>query len=361
MRQEENEMKTIRRHYKVLLLCLFVLLTCSACSNPRGTDGKTKVDQIIASEKIEISKSQVNIEEVSDPDLKEKLTSESGDTVTIEPTTWASAWHNGWFDGLIVWPIAQLINVLASFTDAGWGIILTTLLIQLLIYLLTYKSQLSQQRMQELQPEMQRIQNKYAGKNDERSRMLMAQETQKLYTENDIHPFGSILVMFIQLPVMMGMFYATMRAATTVYGSFMGMPLSETPLGAFANLDWGPIIVYALMIIMSIVSMQLPKWMNKMDQKKKASASKSKFKKQEEKPQGGMMANTMNMTMYMTTAMVAFMYISWPIAMSFYWLVSSVIRSGMSVISHFVSNKKAEAKAAAAPAYDSGILKNRKK
>lgn len=95
----------------------------------------------------------------------------------------------------------------------------------------------------------------------------MAQETQKLYTDNDIHPFGSILVMFIQLPVMMGMFYATMRAATTVYGSFMGMPLSETPLGAFANLDWGPIIIYALMIVMSIVSMQLPKWMSKLDKK----------------------------------------------------------------------------------------------
>ena len=354
-------MSKIRRHYKVLLLSLFVLLTCSACSNPRSTDGKTKVDQIIASEKIEIDKSQVNIEEVADPALKEELISDTSDVVTIEPTSWSSAWGNGWFDGLIVWPIAQLINVLASFTDAGWGIILTTLLIQLLIYVLTYKSQLSQQRMQELQPEMQRIQNKYAGKNDERSRMLMAQETQKLYTDNDIHPFGSILVMFIQLPVMMGMFYATMRAATTVYGSFMGMPLSETPLGAFANLDWGPIIIYALMIVMSIVSMQLPKWMSKLDKKKQeANQKKSKFKKKEEQSQGGMMANTMNMTMYMTTAMVAFMYISWPIAMSFYWLVSSAIRSGMSVLSHYVSNKKAAAQAANA-AHDAGILKNRKK
>lgn len=66
----------------------------------------------------------------------------------------------------------------------------------------------------------------------------MAQEMQKLYNDNDIHPFGSMLVMFIQLPVMMGMFYATMRAATTVYGSFMGMPLSETPLAGFQHLDW---------------------------------------------------------------------------------------------------------------------------
>lgn len=353
-------LEKLRKHSKILMLCFFVLITCTACSNPRGSDGKTKVDQIIASEQIEIDKSQVNISEVSDPDLKAELESESGSTITIEPTSWGQAWGNGWFDGLIVWPIAQLINILASFTDAGWGIILATLLIQILIYALTYKSQLSQQRMQELQPELQRIQNKYAGKNDDRSRMLMAQETQKIYTENDIHPFGSILVMFIQLPVMMGMFYATMRAATTVYGTFMGMPLSETPLNAFTHLQWGPIIVYILMIIMSIVSMQLPKWMSKMDKKKEeANRKPSKFKKEE--PAGGMMNSTMNMTMYMTTALVAFMYISWPIAMSFYWLVSSVIRSGMSLLSHYITGKKNAEAAAARAAHDPGILKNRKK
>lgn len=353
-------MKKLRKHSKILMLCLFVLLTCSACSNPRGSDGKTKVDQIIAYQETEIDRSQVNISDVADDNLKQELESSNSETIVIEPTSWGSAWKRGWFDGLIVWPIAQLINVLASVTDAGWGIILTTLLIQLIIYAFTYKSQLSQQRMQELQPEMQRIQNKYAGKNDDRSRMLMAQETQKLYKDNDIHPFGSILVMFIQLPVMMGMFYATMRAATTVYGSFMGMPLSETPLAGFQHLQWGIITVYILMILFSIISMQLPKWMSKMDEKKNPKKV-SKFKKADEKKQGGMMGNTMNMTMYMTTAMVAFMYLSWPIAMSFYWLVSSVIRSGLSVVSHMISNKKNAELAAVRAEHDAGILKNRKK
>lgn len=347
----------LHRKYKILLLCLFVGLTLTACSNPRGSDGKTKADQIISYEEVTIDKAQVNIDEISDETLKEQYESESGDTITIQPTSWSSAWKNGWFDGLIVWPIAQLINWFASFTDAGWGIILATLLIQLLIYLLTYKSQLSQQRMQEIQPELQRIQDKYAGKNDDRSKMLMAQEMQKLYTENDIHPFGSILVMFIQLPVMMGMFYATMRAVTTVYGSFMGISLAGTPLEGFQHLQWGPIAVYVLMIVMQIVSLQLPKWMTKWSEKKNPHKKK---KKQPEK-QGGMMSNTMNMTMYMTTALIAFMYISWPMAMSFYWLVSSVIRTGLNVVSHFITENRQAAKAAAAAEHDAGILKNRKK
>jgi membrane protein insertase Oxa1/YidC/SpoIIIJ len=75
----------------------------------------------------------------------------------------------GWFEGLIVWPIAQIINLISSKTDAGVGIILTTLLIQMLVFVFTRKSQMSTQRMQEIQPEIQKIQNKYKDKTDERS------------------------------------------------------------------------------------------------------------------------------------------------------------------------------------------------
>lgn len=347
--------KTLLEKYRILLVCLMIGLTFTACSSPRGTDGKTKVDQIIALEETTVTKDQVNISEISDKDLKEELENSSEQEIIIPATTWSDAWSRGWFDGLIVWPIAQLINWFASFTDAGWGIILATLLIQLLIYVLTYKSQLSQQRMQELQPAMQKIQDKYAGKNDDRSRMLMAQETQKLYTDNDIHPFGSMLVMFIQLPVMMGMFYATMRAVSIVYGSFMGMSLSLSPLYGFQHLQLGPITVYVLMILMSLCQMEIPKWLKKYDDKKKGVKAKH-----DEPKSKGVMGNTMNMTMYMTTALIAFMYISWPLAMSFYWLVSSLIRAGLSVVSHIAGGKirdKKEAEQKAARA--AGILKNK--
>lgn len=64
----------------------------------------------------------------------------------------------GWFEGLIVWPIAQIINLISSKTDAGVGIILTTLLIQMLVFVFTRKSQMSTQRMQEISPEIQKIQ-----------------------------------------------------------------------------------------------------------------------------------------------------------------------------------------------------------
>ena len=337
----------MRSKWKILFLCGFVLMGLAGCSAPRGTDGKTKVDQIIASEKIEIPKSQINTTEIGDETLKKEYGKlKDSDTITIEPTGFGATLSQSWFDGLIVWPIAQLINVFASWTDAGVGIILATLLIQLVVFAFTYKSQLASQRMQEIQPELTRIQNKYKDKTDDRSRMLMAQETQKIYQKYDIHPFGTILVTFIQLPIMMGMYYATMRASAVVYGSFLGMSLSETPIEAFKSLgtgsvQWGPIIIYLLMIVMQIVSLKLPQWLKKYDDKKNG-VRRKKYLKENDNP----MASTMNMTMYFTTAMIAFMYLSWPIAMSFYWFVSSCVRSLMQLYMHFVLMKKQQKKAA---------------
>lgn len=327
--------KFLQEKSKIIFLCLFIVMTCTACSNPRGTDGKTKVDEIIASEQIEVKKSLVNVTEIEDKKLSNEYKKlNDDDTITIEPTTFSEAIADGWFDGLIVWPIAQIINTIASYTDAGVGIIVTTLLIQLIVFMFTRKSQMSSQRMQEIQPEMQKIQSKYKDKTDDRSKMMMYQETQNLYKKYDIHPFGSILVMFIQLPIMMGMYYATMRAASVVYGSFFGLPFSGTPIDGFTQMQFGYIIIYVLMIVCQLLSMKMPQILKKIQDKK----DHVKEKKYAEENQNSMM-NTMNTTMYFSTAMIAFLYISWPIAMSFYWLVSSIIRIIQSVVLHKIMNK----------------------
>lgn len=332
--------------FKIFFLCGFVLLGLTGCSNPRGQDGKTLLDQVISSERIEIKVSQVNIKDMKDKDLKKKYSKlDKDDTIVIEPTTFKETIAHSWFDGLIVWPIAQLINVFASITDAGFGIILATLLIQLLIFVFTYKSQISMQRMQEAQGELQKIQNKYKGKDDDRSKMMMYQETQKIYDKYDIHPFGSILVTFIQFPVLMGMYYATMRAATVAYGSFLGMPLSETPIDAFksigsGNINWGPIIVFVLMLVFQLLTVKLPQILKKYQDKKDHVKVKKYLQNNE-----NAMGNQMNMTMYMMTVMIGFLALSWPIAMSFYWLVSSMIRALQTVCLHFfIANKDAKAK-----------------
>ena len=84
--------------------------------------------------------------------------------------------------------------------------------------------------MQALQPEMQKIQAKYAGRTDDRAKMMQAQEMQALYSKYKINPFGTILVTFIQFPVILGMYQATMRAYSVVTGSFIGIDLTKSPI-----------------------------------------------------------------------------------------------------------------------------------
>lgn len=331
--------KFFKNKKRLLFICLIVMVSLTACSSPRGSDGKTKVNEIIASETFEVQKKNVNVTEIPEEMQAEYENLSDDDYITIEATSFGDAMNTGWFNGLIVWPIAQLINWIAGKTDAGFGIIGATCLIQLLVFAFTVKSQVSSQRMQMLQPELQKIQNKYAGKTDDRSRMMQAQEMQALYKKNNISPFGSILVMFIQLPILMGMYYATMRASAIVVGSFGGIDLSMTPLAGLQNGQISYIIIFVLMVVFNFLSYKIPQWLQKHEKKKQHIKEK---KYAQPKQSGGMMGN-MNMMMYMSTAMIAILAFSWPLAMSFYWLVSSVFRvvQNLAVHKFFISKKTA--------------------
>lgn len=326
----------LRKKAKILFVCFFVLLTCTACSSLRGKDGKTKVDQIISNEEFKVKRSDVSIENMKDAKLeKEYKKLDKDDEITIKPTTFKQAWSSGWFDGLIVWPLATLINKVSAATDAGIGIIVTTVILQVVLFAFTAKSQMSNQKMQEIQPEIQKIQNKYKGKTDQQSQMRMYQETQALYQKYDIHPFGTMLVTFIQLPIMMGMYYATMRASSVIYGSFLGMKLFNTPMYAIRHLMVGSIVVYILMVVCQLVSMMLPQWQKKW-QDKKDHVKKHSYREENQT------ANAMNMYMYAMCIMFAFIYVSWPLAMSFYWMVTSIIRIIQQLVlhKHMNANKK---------------------
>ncbi len=320
---------------RIVLLCLFVLLTCTACSNPKGSDGKTKVTSIIAAEDFKIEKGRVNTTDIDDEDLKKEYAKlDDDDLIEIKATSYGSAWKNGWFEGLIVWPLAQLINTIAGMTDAGWGIIITTILIQTVVFLITRKSQMGSQKMQEIQPELQKIQDKYAGRDDEQSRMRMYNETQAVYKKYDIHPFGSIAVMFLQLPIMMGMYYATMRSAAVLTGEFMGVSFEGTPASGFASGNVPYIVIYVSMVILSFLSMSAPQILGWWERKH------SHEKRKDYKASGGTSQNTMTMTMLFSTGMISFLYLSWPIAMSFYWLVTSIINLLKSIVIHNMMKKE---------------------
>ena len=378
-----------RNKKKFLLVVMLMVVTLTGCSVPRGQNGKTYVNSIYTIKDVQVKRGEVDIPD--DKELQKKYKDyKADDLITIEKTTFSDAIDEGWFNGLIVWPIAFLINFVADFSDAGIGIIAATFLIQLLIFLFSIKSQVASQRMQAIQPEMNKIQAKYAGKTDDRSKMQQAQEMQALYSKYKINPFGTLLVTFIQFPVILGMYQATMRAYSVVAkyagktddrskmqqaqemqalyskykinpfgtllvtfiqfpvilgmyqatmraysvvtGSFQGINLAKTPIEGFNLGNYWYVVIFVLMVAFQLLSFKMPQWLQE-HRKKKLNIKEKKYAEPKKKGGNGMMGS-MNMMMYMSTGMIAIFAINWPLGMSFYWLVNSLARVIQNIVIH---------------------------
>ncbi|RSX57459.1 60Kd inner membrane protein [Bifidobacterium samirii] len=126
----------------------------------------------------------------------------------------------GWLYKLLTpveWLMMQVMGLLhrlltlIGMSPVGFSWVLSIIFLVLVVHsciLPIYIKQMkSMRKMQALQPKLQRIQNKYKGKNDQASKEAMQRETMKLYQDNDANPAGSCLPLLIQSPVFMCMFY----------------------------------------------------------------------------------------------------------------------------------------------------------
>ena len=235
--------------------------------------------------------------------------------ITLEtpwiPDMWAGS--NSWFEALFVYPLAQAVNFLTPFVTVTGAIVLVTLLVKVLTFGLTVKSTVASQKMQFINPELQKIQAKYAGKNDNESKMKMSQEMNALYAHHGINPFAAIGTMFIQFPVIIAMYQAVQHADAVKNSSLFGYALSNSPQQAITDGQWLFVVIFVLMGVTQFLSMKLPTWLAKQRKKK------APIRLGEKETKG---PNT-DMMMYTSMGMILVFAFSWPTAMSLYWLVSS--------------------------------------
>jgi YidC/Oxa1 family membrane protein insertase len=91
----------------------------------------------------------------------------------------------------------------AGFPSYGLAIILLTVAIKLLMYPLTVKQVKSMKAVQEMQPKVKALQEKYK---DNKERLQT--EIAALYKENKVNPFSGCLPLIVQMPILMGIFFA---------------------------------------------------------------------------------------------------------------------------------------------------------
>ena len=240
-----------------------------------------------------------------------------------ESTTFGEIFQTeNWFNALFVWPLSWVLNKLAPVITVGGAIAVVTAVVNGLLAVFTLKSQMGMQRMQMLQPELNKIQRKYEGRDDQASKMRMAQEQQQLMKKYDVNPGSMMLVQFIQLPIIMAMFMAIQRASAIVNGTFLGMNLQVKPSEAFGLLFKGDfsglpyIILFLLMAVTQVVLVLLPMYF----QKKKAAAEAAKHHRKPEPTNN----QNMMMQMYMIVMVLAF-GLMWQSGMSLFWFIRNIV------------------------------------
>ena len=117
----------------------------------------------------------------------------------------------GWLYKLLYpveWLMTQIMAgfhrfmVMLGMNEIGFSwvmsIVFLVIVVQACVFPLFYKSMKGMRKMQAqmavLQPKMQRIQNKYKGKNDPASKEALQREMMKLYQDNDANPMGGCTI-----------------------------------------------------------------------------------------------------------------------------------------------------------------------
>ena len=122
------------------------------------------------------------------------------------------------YNGLVLF-----INII-PFHNVGLAVILFTCIIKIVIFPLSQKSIKTQFEMKQIEPAINEIKLKY-----EKDKKLQAEKTMELYKERGINPFAGILLMLIQLPILIALYWVFLKGGlpkidtTTIY-SFTKIP-----------------------------------------------------------------------------------------------------------------------------------------
>jgi len=107
---------------------------------------------------------------------------------------------NPLYNGLVF-----LIDVV-PYADVGIAVILLTIVVKIILFPLAQKVAYMQVNMRVLTPKIDALKEQYKDDKQEQTIQMMA-----LYKEHNVRPFLSILVVFIQLPIILGLYWVFYR------------------------------------------------------------------------------------------------------------------------------------------------------
>ena len=262
-----------------------------------------------------------------------------------DPTQPIVVSEGGWFDWLLVIPIAWIMQFFGALFNNSFamGIIITTIIVRTIAWPIYAKSNDLSIKMAVAQPEMQRVQAKYATRKDPESQQKMQMEMMSVYKKYGIN-FMGCLMPFLQMPIFLAMYQVVQRiwrsggtyAVEVSNQSFLGIDLSTS--GNFGAIygQRGDLAGWILAIIVGGTMFALNYLAMKKPAYSKNTAAHS--------PQTSQAEQTQKMMKYMQYFMV-FMMFSISLqsnSLALYWVVGNVYSIGQNLINRYLNEKKYE-------------------
>lgn len=229
----------------------------------------------------------------------------------------------GWFD-VIVLPISAIIRGFAFGGNFGVGILFATIIVRSLAWPIYAKTNDMSARMAEAQPELERIQNKYRGREDKESKQQMQLETMKVYKKYKIG-MGSFLLPFIQMPIFIAMYQAVTRVIIPG-GYFADHFTKMTFLGI--DLTIGGHWTSYLLAVIVVFTMGLLQWISSRKPTYLKNTHKETAKVEDK-------AKKSNKTMYIISGIMMIMMFFFSIrnnALALYWVFGNLFSIGQTLI-----------------------------
>lgn len=113
---------------------------------------------------------------------------------------------------IIGYPLGWVMWLMYQITDNyAWSIVIFTLIIKIILFPLSVKQQKSSAALAAFQPKLEKLKKQYAN-----NQQKLQEEQMKLYSEEGINPMASCLPLFIQLPILYGVFDVVYRPITHI-------------------------------------------------------------------------------------------------------------------------------------------------
>lgn len=211
-----------------------------------------------------------------------------------------------------------------SFGDLGFAVIILTIIVKMILFPITKKSITSQIKLQSLEVEIAKIKELHPEKE------AQAKKTFELYKKNNVNPFSGCLLLLIQFPIIIALyyvFYKGLSGSENLLYSFVHQPENmKTVFLGFFDLT-KPHFVFAILAGLSqFLQMQIS------------------MKNQKVAPKTGSFKDELSRNMqfqmkYILPVFIGFIALKLSAAVALYWITSNIVGS---VQEYFIRRKPVE-------------------